>query len=363
MSRLGPITGAAPLAGMMLALALGFLPARAAAAGGDVFALQLEVFINQAPTHLIGSFEMIAGHKIAARRAELEEIGLKPRGHSSADEMIVLDELVGLSYRYEETSQQIFITAVDELRVAKELTASAAPKEQIPVRTDYGGVLNYTLYSAGSGQWAPGSVAYGGSSATLDARVFSPFGTLGQTGVLRSSFDNRFDALRLDTTFSYSDRDTLTTYRAGDAISGGLVWTRPIRIGGLQVQRNFGLRPDLVTLPLPSAAGSAAVPSTVDVLVNNVRTSSQEVESGPFRISNIPAVAGAGTARVVLRDASGRETVTDLPFYVSSKLLAEGLYDFSVEAGMPRLSYATTADTYAEQFVTSTSARAGVLAG
>jgi outer membrane usher protein len=340
-------------------LALGLLSARATAAG-DVCQLQLEVFINQAPTHLIGSFTMVAGGKIAVSRAEMEEIGLKPRGYASPDATIVLDELVGLSYRYDETKQQLFITVIDELRTAKTLAGSAAPKDDIAVRTDYGGVLNYTLYSAGTGEWAPRSLAFNGSSATLDARAFTPFGTLSQSGILRSSFENRFNALRLDTTFAYSDRETLTTYRAGDAITGGLAWTRPIRIGGLQAQRNFGLRPDLVTLPLPSASGSAAVPSTVDVFVNNVRTSSQDIESGPYRISNVPAVTGAGTARVVLRDASGRETVTNLPFYVSSKLLAEGLFDFSVEAGMPRLFYATAADAYARQFVTSASGRRGL---
>ena len=231
----------------------------------------------------------------------------------------------------------------------------------IALRSDYGGVLNYTLFSAGSGQWAPGSLLFSGSSATLDARAFSPFGTLSQSAILRTAFNNRFDALRLDTAFSYSDRETLTTYRAGDAINGGLAWTRPIRIGGLQAQRSFGLRPDLVTLPLPSASGSAAVPSTVDVFVNNVRTSSQEVESGPYRISNLSATTGSGNARVVLRDASGRETVTDLPFYVSSKMLAPGLFDFSMEAGAPRLSYGTTADTYGKTFVASASGRRGVL--
>jgi outer membrane usher protein len=98
--------------------------------------------------------------------------------------------------------------------------------------------------------------------------VFTPFGTLSQTGILRNSFASRFDALRLDTTWTYSDQETLTTYRAGDTIGGGLAWTRPIRIGGLQAQRSFSLRPDLITLPLPAAAGSAAVPSTVDVFVN-----------------------------------------------------------------------------------------------
>ncbi|TMJ22586.1 MAG: hypothetical protein E6G96_19600 [Alphaproteobacteria bacterium] len=90
------------------------------------------------------------------------------------------------------------------------------------MRSDYGGVLNYTLYSAGAGQWTPRSVAFNGSSASLDARAFTPFGTLSQSGILRSSFDNRFNALRLDTTLAYSDRETLTTYRGGDAIGGGL---------------------------------------------------------------------------------------------------------------------------------------------
>lgn len=307
---------------LSLALVLGSFSTGAIAGVGDICELQLEVYVNDAPTHLIGSFTMVVGGRIAARRAELEEIGLKPRGYESPDTMIVLDELAGLSYRYAEANQQIFIAAPDELRAAKELAGTPGPKEAIALRSDYGGVLNYTLFSAGSGQWAPGSLLFSGSSATLDARVFSPFGTLSQSAILRTGFNNRFDALRLDTAFSYSDRETLTTYRAGDAINGGLAWTRPIRIGGLQAQRSFGLRPDLVTLPLPSASGSAAVPSTVDVFVNNVRTSSQEVESGPYRISNLSATTGSGNARVVLRDASGRETVTDLPFYVSSKMLA-----------------------------------------
>src|SRR2546423_1901234 len=342
---------------------LGLLSGRATAVTDDMCQLQLEVFINQTPTHLIGAFTLLVGGKIAVRRAEMEEIGLKPRGYASPDQMIVLDELAGLSYRYDEATQQLFITVGDELRAAKMLDASAAPKEDTAVRSDYGGVLNYTLYSAGAGQWAPRSLAFNGSSASLDARALTPFGTLSQSGILRSSFDNRFNALRLDTTLAYSDRETLTTYRGGDAIGGGLAWTRPIRIGGFQAQRNFGLRPDLVTLPLPSASGSAAVPSTVDVFVNNVRTSSQEIESGPSRISNVPAVTGSGTARVVLRDASGRETVTNLPFYVSPKMLAPGLFDYSLEAGMPRLSYGTPSDTYSQKFVASGSGRWGVLDG
>jgi len=121
----------------------------------------------------------------------------------------------------------------------------------------------------------------------------------------------------------------MITYRAGDTITRGLAWTRPIRMGGVQVQRSFGLRPDLVTLPLPPLSGSAAVPSTVEVYVNNLKTFSQEVGTGPYRLSNIPAVTGSGMARVVVRDSAGREIESTLPFYASASLLAPGLTNFS----------------------------------
>jgi len=80
------------------------------------------------------------------------------------------------------------------------------------------------------------------------------------------------------------------------------------------------------------------VPSTADIYINNVKTYSQDISPGPFVLNNLPALTGSGTARVVLRDASGRATETVLPFYASSVLLAPGALDFSVEAGVPRLS-------------------------
>jgi outer membrane usher protein len=130
--------------------------------------------------------------------------------------------------------------------------------------------------------------------------------------------------VRLDTSFRYSDPQRMITYGAGDTINGGLAWTRPVRIGGLQAQSNFLLRPDLVTIPLPSMGGSAAVPSTVDVYINNMKTFSQEVPAGPFGVSNIPLLSGAGNAELVIRDSAGHETKSTLPFYASSSLLYRG---------------------------------------
>jgi outer membrane usher protein len=110
---------------------------------------------------------------------------------------------------------------------------------------------------------------------------------------------------------------------------------------------------------LPGFSGSAAVPSTVDVYVNNVRTISQDVDSGPFRMNNLPILSGQGDASIVVRDSSGRDVETTLPFLVSNKLLRSGLFDFSVEAGYPRLFYGVRSNVYDSELAGSASMRYG----
>ena len=131
-------------------------------------------------------------------------------------------------------------------------------------------------------------------------------------------------------------------------------------IGGVQAQSNFGLRPDLITMPLPMLGGTAAVPSTIDVYVNNIKTFSQDVGAGPFSLNNVPIVSGAGNAQLVIRDSSGHETKTTLPFYASPSLLAPGLSSWSLEAGLPRLSFGSASDTYVQSPVGSATLRRGV---
>ena len=341
----------------MLAVAWAADRARAEDAGDP---MQLEVFINDVPTQLIGAFVLLDDKRIAARQHELEDLGLNPNGHSDPDKLVILDNLAGVSYRYEEATQRIYVTAPDDMRITKEYNFSNRSPTKLPIQSGYGAVLNYDLFSSAASSQQKRNFAFSGATGTFEGRIFSPYGTLSQSALLQSSFDERFSALRLNTTYSYSDRESMRTYRAGDTINGGLAWTRPIRIGGLQVQRNFDLRPDLVTLPLPSARGSAVVPSTADIYINNVKTYSQDIVPGPYVLNNLPAITGNGTARVVLRDSSGKTTEAVLPFYTSATLLAPGLFDYSLEAGLPRLSFGTTADTYLTRPVASASTRYGM---
>jgi len=165
------------LALLALVLALGFAPARAGA-GEAGQPMQLEVFLNGNPTQLIGAFVLFDDKRIGALKQELMESGLKPPGNDPPDKLIVLDDIFGLTYRYEEATQRILITAPEELLAPKEFDLSNSPKSVPPMESNYGAVLNYNLFASGaSGGQNAKWMAFSGASASFDGRMFTPYGT------------------------------------------------------------------------------------------------------------------------------------------------------------------------------------------
>lgn len=79
-----------------------------------------------------------------------------------------------------------------------------------------------------------------------------------------------------------------------------------------------------MTWPLPAFSGEAAVPTSVDLFINGYRSGSTRLQPGPFTLTNLPYINGAGDAVLVTTDALGRQVSTTLPFYVSSDLLKQG---------------------------------------
>jgi outer membrane usher protein len=326
-------------------------------------ALYLEVFINGQPTGLIANFVQRSEQRLATTVSELEELRIKSdRLPVSHDGLVDLDRCSGLSYQYNQVSQIVRIEISEQGRIPFVMDTQFRRETKVTDAATTGGVINYTLFGTADadprsyGSGAPAS----GFSASIDARIFSPYGVFSQSGLMNTALATAAQSVRLESTWSYSDPDTLTTYRAGDVISGGLSWTRSVRLGGAQVQRNFALRPDLVALPLPQYGGSAALPSTVDIFVNNARSYSGNVPAGPFQIQNLPVMSGAGNQTIVVKDALGRQTVVNQPFYSSSKLLAAGLLDFSIETGFTRRDYGVSSTAYDKSAAASGSLRYGL---
>ncbi|SDP06636.1 outer membrane usher protein [Phyllobacterium sp. YR620] len=320
--------------------------------------LQLEVFINDVSTGLLGAFEQARDGHLSARAKELKELGLRPPNSTRPDDLVNLNDLVGISYHVVSETQMVYIEATDAARMPKIIDVNPMEKRQ-PATASTGAVLNYSLFSSTDNMLDGSFDAFRGVSGGFDGRIFSRFGTLSQSFTASLSDGELGGVERLNTLWTYSDQNRLVTYKVGDFVSGGLSWTRPVYLGGMQVSRNFRLRSDLVTLPMPGFTGSAAVPSTLEVYTRNAKTFSMDVPAGPFSLTNLPAYTGNGDAQVVVRDTLGRETRTSLPFYSTVDMLKQGLVDFSVEGGFPRRNFGTESNDYFGDPVGSTTVRYG----
>ena len=319
-----------------------------AATGQDLF---LEVFHGERPSGLIAHFRLLDG-VLWATADELEAIGLvvPPAAERDGDGWVPLDALPGLGYRYEEAEQRLVLHAPALLRPEQRLGYERP--EAAAVRRDRGWLVAYDAYGRALEETTSGAVA-----ASL--RRFGRVGSFEVTGIGRVG-DAATELRRLETRWTYSDPESLSTWSAGDLISGGLSWTRPVRLGGVRWRRNFGIRPDLITIPMPRFSGAATVPSTVELYVDNVRQFNAEVDGGPFVLDTLPRIEGAGLASLLVTDVLGRVTRTTVPFYVDHRRLAPGLTDFSLELGLLRHDYGAEDDGYGDNLVASGSLRRGL---
>ncbi|HGJ5875486.1 MAG TPA: hypothetical protein ACHBX0_02615 [Arsenophonus sp.] len=82
----------------------------------------------------------------------------------------------------------------------------------------------------------------------------------------------------------------------------------------MSLYRDFSIRPDIITYPLPTFASKAAIPTTVDLFINGYRSSNNQLQPGPLTITDIPYINGSGETVLVTTDALGRQVSTTYLF-------------------------------------------------
>lgn len=322
--------------------------------------LQLEVTINGQPSQYIVGFRIEQNGSLSALRGDLETLRIALPDDGLDEEWVALFDVPELSYIYDEPRQTVAITLPPDRLIATQVNASAMEALEKISPSPPGVIMNYSLYAAGGYRPAGAAMAFEGASLLVDGRAVSRFGVLRQSGSVVTTEFGTAETTRLNTTWEYSDPKRQLSWKAGDLISGALPWTRSIRMGGVQIQRDFSTRPDLITMPLPSFSGTAALPSTLEVYVGNARTYSTEIPAGPFDISDVPVLSGGGTARLVLRDAQGREQEVEQEYFTSPELMAPGLFDFSAEVGYARTDAGNKSFAYDDDPLAALSLRYGL---
>ena len=324
---------------------------------GDKIPLYLEVYVNGHSTELIAefSFDPVTG-RMSSPRSELIEVGVD-LGFGRNTE-VSLNSISGLTYVYDDVRQIINLTLDPETRLEQIVSAHKTPK---PIMADpaWGAVINYGA-SVNLSERANGKPEFDQFSLSTNAWVFSPFGTVSNSGNYNYLYDGKEKFLRHQSRYDFSAPSSALTVSIGDIITSALPWSRPIRMGGAQVRREFGLRADIVREPLLSFNGAAAMPSSVDVFIDNNRVYSGQLNEGPYRFEDIPIYTGAGDAVVVIRSETGEVETREVPFFASQNLLKRGVADWSIEAGYARESYGIQSNEYGKNLLYSGSLSLGV---
>jgi outer membrane usher protein len=308
--------------------------------------LLLEVHVNGHPIGKIGEFTLRHG-KLMAQADELRDLGFRiPDSRASVTGgLIFLSDIPGLTWTVNEKDQTLYVTVGDERLLPTRLRPKGGDEieSRRAIESGTGATLNYDIAdTVASSQTS--------STGSLDLRAFSPWGVL-SSGWLAyaggsSNASGSPTTTRLDSTYTFADVNTLRRYSVGDFITSGLAWTRPVHMEGAQIRSDFSMRPDLVTFPLPTITGSAAVPSTVEVLANGNLVVSSETGAGPFEAPQLPVMSGAGTISMTVTNALGQQVTLTQPFYASSTLLSPGLQTFSGQAGLVRRNWGSVSNDY-----------------
>jgi outer membrane usher protein len=312
--------------------------------------LWLEVQVNGAPMPRAAHLLRRSNGQLMASVEDLARWRIRTPAAESFPfkgiDYVALDGIEGLRYDVDEQRQLLKIDGEAQTFIPTFVRARAA-RYSMPGPVSPGAFLNYDLqYSR--------QETLTRLDGLLELGTFNALGLGTATFLGRDLDGSRKEMIRLDTAWVHDDTTSLRSLRLGDSVGRPGTWGRSVRFGGVQWGTDFSTRPDFVPFPLPGISGEALQPSTIDLYVDNALRYSQKVPYGPFSIANIPAITGAGQVSVVVRDLLGRETVVNLPYYVSNSLLREGLHDYTYEAGSIRRHYAVENNDYGPFFAAGT---------
>lgn len=317
--------------------------------------LLLAVMLNSTATGTLLTVLKLPDNRLLARASELRALRVQVDPEVVKDDLVALSAIPNLGFVYDEPGQTISLTVGDQSLTPYQIELGTGRRmfDADTVHPTPGAIVNYSIYATQTRDRtvAAGTVGLigmiGGSAVTTDFNFNS---------------DNHWSGdglVRLDSTWRLVDAESVRSYTVGDFASNALSWSNSIRLGGFQIASAFQQRPDIVTTPLPRFAGSAALPSTLDLYIDQQRIFSGEIPSGPFDIQSLPQVSG-GKVRLVTTDLNGRQVEIVRDYYYSASQLRSGLLEYSVEVGFPRRDFGFASFSYDSNFSGSGSLRYGL---
>lgn len=140
---------------------------------------------------------------------------------------------------------------------------------------------------------------------------------------------------RGDVTLLTDDWARAIRYSAWDVRNLGAGFQEPVALGGVAMQRLYAIiQPFANIRPGGSSSFVLERTSDVDIMVNGAVVQSLRLAPGRYDIRDFPVTDGFNDVQIVARDAAGRRQIATLSVFSDTSLLARGVDEFEILAGV-----------------------------
>ena len=312
--------------------------------------LFLLVYINNSELSDLLPFQQNAAGELLAYAKDLRQSRIHIDQNISDDQLLPLKSFGNLKYRYDEASQSIYINLPSSALKSYSIDLKGqniTNDDLLKLNPLNAAILNYSVYNTRTNDYN----YFSGNIETLFNSRYGNFTSqflFNDTQGFEAAQEKTF--VRLNTFLQYIDPIKIRSYIIGDFISNTANWGNSIRLTGFQWSSAYDQRSDIITAALPQFSGSAALPSTLDLFVNQQKVYSGEIPSGPFDLKSLPFISG-NEVTLVTKNANGQQVQSKQAYYYSPKILAQGIHQFSVDIGLPRYNFGLASNTYDENVV------------
>ncbi|MFP0265256.1 fimbria/pilus outer membrane usher protein [Acinetobacter pittii] len=323
----------------------------------DLINLFLNISINSNASEDLVAVKQSNDGKLYIRSGTLKKLRIKMDEDIPDNQWVCINDLNGIQFKYLENEQSLNLKVPSNMLTGYSVDLSGQQVTNphlLKMKPLNAAILNYSLYHTITNDENL-------FSGTAEGIFNSAIGNFSSGVLYNGSNENSYSHekwVRLETKWQYVDPEKIRIYTLGDFISNSPDWGSSVRLAGFQWSSAYSQRGDIVTSALPQFSGSAALPSTLDLYVNQQKIYSGLVPSGPFDIKQLPFISG-NEVTLVTTDATGQQSITKKPYYFSSKILAKGINEFSVDVGVPRYNYGLYSNDYDDATFASGAIRYG----
>lgn len=292
-----------------------------------------------------------SNNKIYIAAQDMDKLNLKVSSLPKQKGYFDISSQDGLSVTFDNLNQSLIITASKNW-LDRESHLSNSNSSRLIRMSELspevrGLALNYDLFASNE-------------DGIQETSAYSEFRTFGVgPGFFSTSFNTQESSSneaqtgthRLMSSWNYENVDKLLTLRIGDGFTSSQSWTNSVRFGGVSLAHNYSTQPTFNTSSQDILTDSVTLPSTVDLYVRGIRTSSQKVQPGQFTLNTAPIFTGSEGAQVVITDVNGKQRVVDLNLYGTNQLLSDGLTTWGMSLGWVREDYTYRSFAYDPQLI------------